>query len=114
MLSIEKLDKFGANSKEGLERCLNREDFYFKLIDKAVSDNSYINLKAEIENKNYSEAFKIAHSLKGVLGNLSLTPLYDIAYKLTEHLRNTDDIDYSSLINELLNKRNELLNLINN
>ena len=53
---------------------------------------------------------KIAHSLKGVLGNLSLTPLYDLAVEITENLRNVAEIDYFELINKLLNKREELLN----
>ena len=114
MLTIDKLNAFGADTKEGLERCLNNESFYFKLIDKAVNDNSFINLKNELENKNYDEAFKIAHSLKGVLGNLSLTPLYESAVELTELLRIKKDIDYKEYIEKLLNKREELLLLIKN
>ncbi len=61
MLTIEKLNEYGANTKEGLERCMNKEDFYFRLIDKAINDDSFIRLKTEIENKNYNEGFKIAH-----------------------------------------------------
>lgn len=112
MLTIEKLNKYGANTKEGLERCLNKEDFYFRLIDKAINDDSFIRLKTEIENKNYNEGFKIAHSLKGVLGNLSITPLYEIVYELTELLRIEKNIDYSNYLNKLLIKREELLELI--
>ena len=48
--------------------------------------------------------------LKGVLGNLSLTPLYDLAVDITENLRISKEIDYFELINKLLNKREELLN----
>lgn len=112
MLTIEKLNEYGANTKEGLERCMNKEDFYFRLIDKAINDDSFIRLKTEIENKNYNEGFKIAHSLKGVLGNLSITPLYEIVYELTELLRIEKDIDYSNYLNKLLIKREELLELI--
>ncbi len=112
MLTIEKLNEYGANTKEGLERCMNKEDFYFRLIDKAINDDSFIRLKTEIENKNYNEGFKIAHSLKGVLGNLSITPLYEIIYELTELLRIEKNIDYSNYLNKLLIKREELLELI--
>ena len=110
MITIDKLNEFGANTKEGLDRCMNNEAFYLRLVDKAVNDDSFIKLKDELENKNYDEAFKIAHSLKGVLGNLSLTPLYDLAVEITENLRNKNEIDYFVLINKLLNKREELLN----
>ncbi len=112
MLTIDKLNKFGADTALGLERCINNEEFYFRLIIKAINDDSFINLKKEIENKNYNEAFKIAHSLKGVLGNLSLTPLYEIDYEITELLRNEKDIDYKEYIDKLLLKREELIELI--
>ena len=110
MITLDKLNQFGANTKEGLDRCMNNEAFYLRLVDKAINDDSFIKLKNELENKNFDEAFKIAHSLKGVLGNLSLTPLYDLAVEITENLRNVAEIDYFELINKLLNKREELLN----
>ncbi|MBQ6783878.1 MAG: Hpt domain-containing protein [Acholeplasmatales bacterium] len=110
MITLDKLNQFGANTKEGLDRCMNNEAFYLRLVDKAINDDSFIKLKDELENKNYDEAFKIAHSLKGVLGNLSLTPLYDLAVEITENLRISKEIDYFELINKLLNKREELLN----
>ena len=110
MITVDKLNEFGANTKEGLDRCMNNEAFYLRLVDKAINDDSFIKLKDELENKNYDEAFKIAHSLKGVLGNLSLTPLYDLAVEITENLRISKEIDYFELINKLLNKREELLN----
>ena len=110
MITLDKLNQFGANTKEGLDRCMNNEAFYLRLVDKAINDDSFIKLKNELEKKNYDEAFKIAHSLKGVLGNLSLTPLYDLAVEITENLRISKEIDYFELINKLLNKRDELLN----
>ena len=112
MLTIEKLNEFGANSKEGLGRCLNNESFYFKLIDKAINSDSFDNLKKELETKNYDEAFNIAHSLKGVLGNLSLTPLYEIVFEVTELLRAKTDMDYNEYIVKLFNKRDELIRLM--
>ena len=110
MITLDKLNQFGANTKEGLDRCMNNEAFYLRLVDKGINDDSFIKLKDELEKKNYDEAFKIAHSLKGVLGNLSLTPLYDLAVEITENLRISKEIDYFELINKLLNKREELLN----
>lgn len=112
MLTIEKLNEFGVNTKEGLERCLNNEEFYFRLITRAINDESFSKLKTELENNNLDEAFLIVHSLKGVLGNLSITPMYEIVYELTELLREKKDIDYNVYLNKLLNKREELLTLI--
>lgn len=112
MLTIEKLNEFGVNTNEGLERCLNNKDLYFRLINKLILDESFFDLKEEIEKKNFELAFQISHSLKGVLGNLAITPLYKIIYELTELLRAKKDIDYKGYIDELLNKRNELESVI--
>ncbi len=111
MLSIEKLNEYGANTKEGLARCINNEGFYFRLITKAISDESFIKIKEALEEKEYELAFQIAHSLKGVLGNLALTPLYEIVYEMTELLRIKKDIDYKEYIDKLLRKREELIEI---
>ena len=111
MSKLDKLIEY-INTKEGLERCLNNEDFYLRLVNKALNDDSYFKLKEELANKNLDEAFKIAHSLKGVIGNLSLTPMYEIIYELTEYLRKKEDIDYSNYLERLFRIREELLNII--
>ena len=98
MLTVEKLRQFGANVDEGLQRCLNNEAFYLKLVSRFLEDKSFDKLKEEISNGNLEEAFKASHALKGVLGNLSLTPLYEIIYELTELLRNQTQCDYSEYI----------------
>ena len=53
-------------------------------------------------------AFESAHALKGVAGNLSLTPLYEPLVSITELLRAREDTDYSNLLNEILMQRDKL------
>lgn len=98
MLTVEKLKQFGANADEGLERCMNNEDFYLKMVSRFLEDKTFDRLKIEIANDNLEEAFKAAHSLKGVLGNLAITPLYDVIFEMTELLRNQTKCDYSGYI----------------
>lgn len=98
MLTVEKLKQFGANADEGLERCMNNEAFYLKMVSRFLEDKTFDRLKAEIANNNLEEAFKAAHSLKGVLGNLAITPLYDVIFEMTDLLRNQTKCDYSGYI----------------
>ena len=84
---IEELNKYGCNTKEGLERCLNKEDFYIRLLKMAVGDNKVYELKDALSIKDYDKAFAISHTLKGVYANLAITPLYNLFYNLTEDLR---------------------------
>ena len=44
-------------------------------------------LKQALENKNYEDAFRSAHTLKGVCQNLSFDRLYEVSNELTELLR---------------------------
>ena len=98
MITLEKLKAFGANTEEGLSRCLNNEAFYIRLVEKFIESNAFNNLKAAILADDLETAFKEAHSLKGVLGNLSLTPLFDIIVEMTELLRAKTKIDYTPLL----------------
>ena len=110
---IKKLNDYGCNTKEGLERCLNNKDFYIKLLKMAVSDNKVYELKDFIDIKDYDNAFSISHSLKGVYANLSITPLYNLFYTLTEELRNKTCKDYTDEINEIINLFEKIKKIIN-
>ena len=49
-----------------------------------------------------------AHALKGVLGNLSLTPLYEKVCEITELLRARTETDYAPLLSEIEQRRGQL------
>ena len=98
MITLEKLKAFGANTEEGLSRCLNNEAFYLRLVGKFIEKNAYIALKEALSRNDLDAAFAEAHSLKGVLGNLSLTPLYQVIVEMTELLRARTKMDYTPML----------------
>lgn len=108
MLTIEALKAYGADVDDGLTRCMNNQAFYIKLIGKAVEDPNFKKLEDSISAKDFDSAFEAAHSLKGVLGNLALTPIYKPVFDITELLRAKVDMDYAPLLNEIKNKKAEL------
>ena len=108
MLTIEALKSFGADADEGLKRCVNNEEFYFKMIGKAVNEPSFDMLYSALDEKDYDMAFEKAHALKGVLGNLALTPIYDPMSEMVELLRGRTDTDYSKYIETIKEKKKEL------
>ena len=108
MVDIRSLEAIGANTKEGLARCLNNEAFYLKLVNKVIDDNKYPLLEEAIKNDDLDKAFEIVHSMKGVYGNLSLTPIYEKASEITELLRKRTKIDYKPLLDELKKRIGEL------
>lgn len=112
MLNIETLNAFGADTTTGIKRCANNEALYFKLVRTVPSNHGFNDLYDSIKNNDLDAAFSFAHGLKGILSNLSLDSLYKPVYEITEHLRNKDNIDYSSYINIIESKRKELENLL--
>lgn len=84
---IGKLTQYGADVTSALERVLNDEKLYLMLIDEIHDEESFPALEKAIEEKNYDAAFEYAHTIKGVAGNLGLTPLYSAVCPLVEALR---------------------------
>lgn len=58
-----------------------------KFIGKFLDDKSFETLCREMEAGNREEAFRAAHTLKGVCANLSFTRLLESVSLLTEELR---------------------------
>lgn len=111
MLTVENLKAFGANVEEGLQRCMNNEAFYLRMVSLFLQDKNFDALKDNIKQGNLEEAFKASHALKGVLGNLAITPLYDIIFEMTELLRNKTQCDYSGYIEKYEKLYETLLSL---
>ena len=111
MLTVKALQELGVNTQEGLARCLNNEQFYFRLVDKAIKDTSFEKLKEAVEAGDYKTGFELAHGLKGVIGNLSLTPVYKPVCEITELLRERTGTDYSKYLDEILEARAGILAL---
>lgn len=79
-------DACGGNFEEVLGR-FRSERLVVRFAGKFLADPSYAALKTSLEEKNYEEAFRAAHTLKGVCQNLGLTRLHLSSDRLTEVLR---------------------------
>lgn len=104
-MTIDELKNLGANTDEGLERCMGMEDFYLEMIELGLTDERFEQLGPALDSGNLEEAFEVVHALKGVIGNLALAPLYETICEITEHLRMKDDVDYKPLYEKLLSQR---------
>ena len=102
MLTIENLRKFGANTDEGVARCLDSEEFYLELVQSALEDGDPSSLRQALEAKDTRNAFELAHALKGIYSNLSLTPLLTPTSELTESLRKKELPSDNAMIDTIL------------
>lgn len=110
-MTIEILNKFGADTAEGLARCMDNEEFYLKMVDMGIADERFETLKDVLEKKDLDEAFEMCHALKGVVGNLALTPIYEPISDMTELLRVRKDMDYMPLYEKIKSEHDRLISL---
>lgn len=76
----------GGNYEDVIGR-LRSERLVQKFVLKFLDDGSFDLLCRSMEGKNYEEAFRAAHTIKGVCQNLSLHKLQDSSSRLCESLR---------------------------
>lgn len=79
----------GGDYQEVLSR-LYSEALVQRFVGKFLSDPSFQLLEDSMKAENYDEAFRAAHTLKGVSQNLSFTRLYQSSHEITEALRTKD------------------------
>ncbi len=83
----QKLIENGADVEGTLHRFMGKEALFLKFLLKFKDDMNYRGLLESLDQENYEEAFKYAHTLKGVSANLGLNPIVKPASDLTELLR---------------------------
>lgn len=92
------LEENGADVEATLKRFMGNDAIYIKFLGKFPGDPNYANLGANMESGNYEEAYKCAHALKGVVGNLGLTPIFENVSVLVEELRNKVNADVDAAL----------------
>ena len=79
------------------------DDFIKRMLSKFVSSDSYDAFINAYNDGDMSAVFRTAHLLKGVTGNLSLTPLYEKSSticELTRNLKENETVDISKQMND--------------
>ena len=84
---LSKLENWGCDISGAMRRFLDDEELYINCLSTMLADESFAALGASIETKDGKKAFDAAHSLKGTLGNMGLTPMYEIIIQIVEPLR---------------------------
>lgn len=83
----QKLQSIGIDLDEALERFMGREEMMLKFLLRFPQDPNFCQCKEAMEHKDTDAAYAAAHSLKGVVGNLSIKPLFRRASQLCDQLR---------------------------
>lgn len=102
----------GVDYYKTLERFMGREELYQKFLVKFLADENVMQLEKYLDEKNAEEAFKCAHTIKGLCGNLGFDNLLEADVPLVEKLRAGVLEGTSELFEELKKKYDRLCEII--
>lgn len=83
-------ETYGADYDTTMKRFLGNREMYLKILGLLPRDDSMEKLGKALDAGDLERAFEAAHTLKGVAGNLGLTPLYEAACAMVEPLRHRE------------------------
>ena len=114
-MSVKELyESFGGDYNRAVQTMMN-DAFISRMLTKFIEKNSYDDIILSYQNKDMKGIFEASHSLKGVCGNLSLTPLYEKSSVLCDKVRNLNEgetVNVDAEVNELKESYEKILTLI--
>lgn len=103
MSLIDELKGLGANVDEALDRVMGDQDLYVMMLGMFLSSVAENDVKAEdFDAADLEDLTKRVHTLKGVTGNLGLTPLFDSYTETLGRLRAGDGKAAKAMYEKLL------------
>ena len=99
---LTELQALGVNTQEAVERLNNNSAFYIKMLGKFTGELENHEVMSYIESGALEKAVTNAHTLKGLTGNLSLTPLYKAYTDIVAFLRANDPEKAKQLLTDTL------------
>ena len=104
-------ESFGGDFESVLGR-LQREQLVERFVYKFLDDKSFCLFISSMENKDYAEALRAVHTLKGICQNLSFVRLYESSSLATSALKENDYQKASGIILRLSDDYNQVVNAI--
>lgn len=110
---IEELKALDVNTDEALARFMNNRELYKKLLLKFPPNVEKLEVMSLIDAGDYKKATENAHTIKGVTGNLSLTPLYTGYTEIVNLLRADKPDEARIILADLLPVQERIVSCIN-
>lgn len=109
---LEELSNEGVDIIGGLQRLGGKADFYTKMLLRVPSLIMEKPITTELIQSDFALAVENAHALKGVAGNLSVTPLYESYSKIVTLLRENNSVAASAELEKILPVQQRILSII--
>ena len=84
---ITQLSAAGIDIQEAMSRFMDNEGLLMKFLLRFPQDESFVQLQQGLEAGDADQAYRAAHTLKGLAGNLAMKELFQQASGVTAELR---------------------------
>lgn len=110
---MDELEVLGVDVKEGLDRVMNDESLYEMMLGMFVDTVKTSAIQQEdFQKDNYDELITQIHSLKGITGNLSITPLFESYKEALGLLRDSNPGEAEKIYEKLLPVQSKIIDCI--
>lgn len=110
----ERLAAAGIDVKDALQRFMENESMLERFLDKFTDDKNFSKLKEALDSGNAEAALEASHTLKGVSGNLSMTPLFDLLTEQVKRLREGNFEGAKNMMDKITEQYNKTVAAIRN
>ncbi|GAA0798875.1 hypothetical protein GCM10008910_24150 [Faecalicatena orotica] len=98
----EIFEEYGGDYQTTMARFMFKEDMYLRFLDMLFQDENLQKLGEALEAEDLQAAFEAAHTMKGVVGNMGLEPLFLAVCRIVEPLRLKEArTDYKEMYQEI-------------
>ena len=110
---LTELKNFGVDIDDAMNRFMNNEGLYKKMLLKLPPNIEKLPVLSLIETGDNEGALANAHTLKGIMGNLSITPLYEGYTKIVDLFRAGKPQEAQSVLESILPVQEDIVACIN-
>ena len=91
-----------------LDRFIDDEELYVSCLETFQAETGFADLRNALDKQDYTAAFDAAHTLKGVTGNLGLTPLFNVVCSMVETLRSGENEDLEGKYSRIMAEKEKV------
>ena len=106
------LKQAGINTDSALERFMNNEALYMRMMKKFLDDKTFISLVESVSQNDGKAALESSHTLKGVCGNLSIDNLFTLFSEQVGLMRADKWDEAYSMMSEITEKYTQVTDAI--
>lgn len=109
---FDELKELGVDVDSGLKRINGNQALYSKLLGSFVKGMKSYRVEADFDASDVQEMIEKTHTIKGISGNMSITPVYEAYTKIVDLLRTGKPEEARAIIKDVLPVQEQIISCI--